>query len=140
MKFVWDMTEEKFDEMKDFMKNGKDGLWETHEDVEFFGCVRSGEVCIDINAWCALDDAPPYLEFSMYVGGIGNYGYSKVDETHVWNYDHVDYYTGFEIKDMSYSEFKQATEVFLKELIKKANETYDEADLVAEANKPLHVW
>ena len=46
MKFVWDMTGEKFDEMKDFMVNN-----DNSEDVEFFGCVRSGEVCIDINAY-----------------------------------------------------------------------------------------
>ena len=134
MKFVWDLTEEKYNEMKDWMVD----VNET-EDFECFGCVRTGEICIDINAWCAFNDIPEYLEFAMFVGGVESpYGYSSLDED--YPYDHVDYFDGFPIKNVPYNDFKQIAETYLEKLIIKANETYDEADLVAEANKPLHIW
>ena len=134
MKFEWNLTEEKYNTMKDFMEK------ETgYEDWDYFGCVRTGDICVDINAWCVYKNINAYIEFALFVGGVeSNYGYSSLDEN--YPYDLVDYYDGFPIKDIPYNDFKQIAETYLEKLIIKANETYDKADLVAEANKPLHIW
>ena len=148
MEFFWEMEEKDYNEMIQSMnKAALDGSTED----DYYGCVRTGEICVDILA------AGSFLEYSLFVGGIDTgYGYSSREAMEIGNYktkydvpddlmypyDHVDYFSGFglELNNMSFDEFKRKTEEKIIMILDDMNKEYNEADLIAEANKPLHVW
>lgn len=115
--FVWDLTEEKFNSMIAF-------IGDPDHDEEFFGCLRIGDICFDIQGYDNVN------ELSLFVGGVDSgYGYGKDG----YPYDHIDYYRNTIEEGMSFEKYKERTEALAKKLIR-------ENGLIDKANQPLHVW
>ena len=152
MKFVWEMDEEKWENFADAID--RDAFDVAYSEGEFLGSCRTGDLCFDIRAWNGGEWSG--WGFELFCGGVDTgYGYSQrealatgkykdkwdVPEELEYPFDEVDY-GEFPAGFSSYSlkEFQEKAEPVFEEFIKEKSVTYSEADLIAKANEPLHIW
>ena len=154
MKFVWEMDEKKWEEFADAIDRGAFSV--AYDVGEFLGHCRVGDLCFDIRAWNGGEWSG--WGFELFCGGVDTgYGESAAEamEMHpeyktkwdvpdelMYPYDEVDYGQfpkGFET--YSLDEFQRKAEPIFERFIYEKAEAYsDNADLMAKANEPLHVW
>ena len=154
MKFVWEMDEEKWEEFANALD--RKAFEVAHMVGEYLGCCRVGDLCFDVRAWSPGEEWNGW-GFELFCGGVDTgYGYSAKEamETHpewkwkyevpdklLYPYDEVNYGefpAGFE--SYSLKEFRKKAESIFEEFIKEKSNIYDNADLIAKANEPLHEW
>lgn len=126
--FNWEeFTESDYKELKKDVKRGDDG---------FYGCVRCGWLCFDINLVLDCGESETsvmYIDFGCYVPYKDTgYGYKYVNGVEV-PYDYAD---GFymESSNLPFEKFKEKAEKELTEFI-NANKV-----LVDNANKDMLIW
>lgn len=155
MKFAWDIDEEKWGAFAKAIN--EENFLAAYDEGDYIGCCRVGDLCFDIRAWNGGDWTG--WGFELFCGGVDTgYGYSareamatgkyenkwEVPDELQYPYDEVDYGEF----DMWYSEpippfdeFKSKAERVFEEFIESHRDNYlSNADLVAKANEPLHVW
>jgi len=154
MKFVWEMDEEKWEEFANALD--RKAFEVAHMVGEYLGCCRVGDLCFDIRAWSPGEFWNGW-GFELFCGGVDTgYGYSareamkdhpewkwkyEVPDKLLYPYDEVNYGefpAGFE--SYSLKEFQEKAEPVFEEFIKEKSIIYDNADLIAKANEPLHEW
>ena len=139
----------KFDWSNFNEENLKEAVKELNEEYGegYFGCVRVGELCFDINVRPYDESLPHLLEYDLYVGGIfasnshlfsGPYGYSRI----IPDYPYEEAEGGsfhFCVDGISYDLFKVWAE---EEFTRYINESYytDMYLLKEKASAPLKVW
>lgn len=127
--FNWDgFTKEKYNDVKNNIDKYED---------EYIGCVRVGELCIDVlirNYY--EDDKDKYaFSFDVYVANEDTgYGYR--------NGIHYDYAEGEDIDDLnlSYEDFVSCSENVLSDFLERNNRIGHTYSLIEKANKPLFIW
>ena len=121
-----------------------------YREPEFFGCVRAGEICVDLSV--AFPENEAWLYFDVYVGGVDSgYGYScrealatgkyankrDVPVEEMYPYDEAD---GGAIEIFfgeTYDSFKSRLEPTLTEYFDNSRHA---ANLADKASQPLHKW
>lgn len=155
MKFAWGIDEEKWGAFAKAIN--EENFLAAYDEGDCIGCCRVGDLCFDIRAWNGGDWTG--WGFELFCGGVDTgYGYSareamktgkyenkwEVPDELQYPYDEVDYGEF----DMWYNEplppldeFKVKAETVFEEFINSHRDSYiDNADLMAKANEPLHVW
>ena len=154
MKFVWEMDEEKWEEFANALD--REAFDVAHMVGEYLGCCRVGDLCFDIRAWSPGEEWTGW-GFELFCGGVEGYGYSAkeamendskyystkydVPDELLYPYDEVNYGefpAGFE--SYTANEFQKAAERVFEKFIEEQSIIYDNADLIAKANEPLHEW
>ena len=121
------------------------------------GSIYVGDICFDVTVGQPDDNTETVLSLDMYVGGIDSgYGYSAFDalrsgkykdkysvpDNELYPYTRVDEISGT-FPDgcvwMTFDEFKNAAETKMKEMLEEATNICN-FDILAKANKPVHVW
>lgn len=145
--FVWEMDNDLWNEFADAVDRG--GMFDNNETL---GCCRVGDLCFDICTW---GDDGLSLGFTLFCGGVDGYGYSAaeamesgeyndkydVPDALLYPYDEVEY-DEFdpELRTVDIDYFKEAAEPIFTKFIVDNNASYNKANLLEKANKPLHVW
>ena len=116
----WDLSKYDWDRRKHLIS-------ELHND--YLGNCRAGEVCFDIII--RADEDHEWISYDCYVGGIDD-GYGDTLDGYPYSYTDGGDFDDL-LEGITFDEFKRMAEERFKKFI------WD-ADLVDDAEQPLHIW
>lgn len=131
MEFNWDgFTEETY------LKN-KNRLSQLVDD--YLGCIRIGEICIDILIRDYSEDGENKLAYSydLYVANEDT-GYGYKEELNL-PYDYADGTDLFDLS-LSYDDFVKESEKLIESFIRTNDRNGHAYSLIEKAHKPLLIW